>query len=81
MPTMSAISRTLEALERRMRQRRPARWATATHAEGGGPVTLRLADGRVLTVAGMDEVRRIARDGDMGIIRIIDPNIDPEAAA
>lgn len=81
MPTMSAISRTLATLEQRIRQRRPGRWATATHAGNGGAVTLRLTDGRVLTVAGMDEVRRIARDGDMGIISIIDPNIDPEAAA
>ena len=82
MATMSTLSRKLRELEQRMRQRRPARWATATHAEGGGPVTLRLTDGHVLTVAGMDEARRIALEGgNVGIIRIIDPNIDPEAAA
>ena len=79
MATMSAARRILGKLEQRMRQRRPARWATALHAEGG-PVTLRLADGHVLTVAGMDEARRIALEGGMGLIDIVDPNLEPEAA-
>lgn len=78
---MRGISRTLASLERRMRQRRPARWATATEAGDGGPVTLRLTDGRVLAVDGMNEARRIALEGgNVGIIHIIDPNIEPEAA-
>lgn len=41
MPTMSAISRTLEALERRMRQRRnvdEVRCIWAEDADVGGPV-------------------------------------------
>lgn len=79
---MRGISRTLAALAGRMRRRTPARWATVTDAGNGGPVTLRLHDGQVLTVAGMDEAQRIALEGgNVGIIRIIDPNIEPEAAA
>ena len=81
MATMSTLSRKLRELEQRMRQRRPERWATATHAGDGGPVTLRLAGGPVLTVAGMDEARRIALEGGMGLIDIVDPNLEPEAAA
>ena len=79
---MRAAARTLDTLARRIRQRTPARWATATDAGDDGPVTLRLHDGQVLTVAGMDEARRIALEGgNVGIIRIIDPNVEPEAAA
>lgn len=78
---MRGAARTLAALAGRMRRRTPARWATAMQAADGGPVTLRLHDGQVLTVAGMDEAQRIALEGGMGIIRIIDPNVEPEAAA
>ena len=81
MATMSTLSRKLRELEQRMRQRRPERWATATHAGNGGPVTLRLADGHVLTVAGMDEARRIARDDGRGLLVIVDPNLEPGDAA
>ena len=80
MATMSTLSRKLRELEQRMRQRRPARWATALHAEGG-PVTLRLAGGPVLTVAGVDEARRIARDDGRGLLVIVDPNLEPGDAA
>lgn len=80
MATMSTARRILGNLEQRMRQRRPARWATATHAGNGGPVALRLAGGHVLTVAGMDEARRIAGDDGCGLLVIVDPNLEPEAA-
>ena len=81
MATMSTLSRKLRELEQRMRQRRPERWATATHAGNGGPVTLRLAGGPVLTVAGVDEARRIARDDGRGLLVIVDPNLEPGDAA
>ena len=72
MATMSTLSRKLRELEQRMRQRRPERWATATHAGNGGPV---------LTVAGVDEARRIARDDGRGLLVIVDPNLEPGDAA
>ena len=56
MPTMGAISRTLEALARRIRQRRGAddcRWIWAEDADGG-PVD---------EAALLSEIARAAREG------------------
>ena len=81
---MRATLRTLEqhVQPRRKRWQRPERrFAFARHADDGGPVELRLGNGPgapVLTVASVDEARRIANDDGRELLVIVDPNGNPD---